>query len=102
MKMRNKRWEGAAQMLAEDRHSDLEIAQLCGIHLRTLGKWKVRPEFAARVKELSGIYADRALRFGLARKERRLTVLSDMHEKLVRIVEERAIDPEMASVPGGK
>lgn len=101
MKSGNQRREAAAQMLAEDRYSDLKIAGLCGIHLRTLGKWKVRPEFAARVKELSDIYADRALRFGLARKERRLTVLSEMHEKLVTIVEERAKDPGMANIPGG-
>ena len=100
--MANKKREQAAQLLAEDRHPDIKIAELCGISERNLQKWKQRPEFRSRINELTGMYADRALKFGLARRERRLSVLSDMHERLLMVIEERGKDPQLASVPGGK
>ncbi len=102
MKLPSKRREQAAQLLAEDRFPDRKIAELCGISEQSLNKWKQRPEFAARVQELIAIYAERALKFGLARRERRITVLSDMHDRILLVIEERAADPVLAQVPGGK
>jgi hypothetical protein len=66
---------------------------LCGIHETTLKE---------RIAELTQIYADRALKQGLAQRDKRVAVLVQMHEKLLQIVEERAADPNIASVPGGK
>jgi hypothetical protein len=61
-----------------------------------------RPEFAARIEELTQIYADRALKQGLAQRDKRVAVLVQMHEKLLQIVEERAADATLAAIPGGK
>jgi hypothetical protein len=102
VKLANKKREQAAFLVAEDRHSDSKIAEICGISERALGKWKNRPEFAERVEELTAIFADRVLKFGLARRERRLTVLSDMHERMLRVIDERSNDPELATIPGGR
>jgi hypothetical protein len=88
--MANKKREPAAFLVAEDRHSDAKIAGICGISERVLGKWKNRPEFAERVQELIAIFADRALKFGLARRERRLNVLDDLHDRILTVMDERS------------
>jgi hypothetical protein len=102
VKLANKKREQAAFLVAEDRHSDSKIAEICGISERALGKWKNRPEFAERVEELTAIFADRVLKFGLARRERRLTVLTDIHERILTVIDERSNDPELATIPGGR
>jgi hypothetical protein len=57
---------------------------------------------AERIAELTAIYAEKALKEGLALRENRLAVLGELHEKLLTIVAERAADPMLAAVPGGK
>ena len=101
MKLANKRRERAAQLLAEDRFPDEKISELCEISLACLSKWKKRPEFAERVKDLTAIYGERVLKFGLARREPRLAVLSDLHERILTLIDARAKDPEMVAIPGG-
>jgi Helix-turn-helix of insertion element transposase len=102
VKLPSKPREQAAQLVAEDRFSDAKIAEICGISEAGLWKWKQRPDFVKRVEELTAIYGERVLRFGLARRERRLAVLSDMHERLLTLIDERANDPKMQDVAGGK
>jgi hypothetical protein len=102
LKLKNKRRERAAQLLAEDLRSDLKISELCGIHIATLYNWKKRPEIVERIEELTQIYADKALKTGLAQRDKRVAVLRQMHDKLLQIVEERAADPRLESGPGGK
>ena len=82
--------------------SDERIAQEWGITRRTLVRWKEEPSFAARVKAISDAYADRALKHWLARKEHRISVLTDLHDRMLRVIQERAEDAELAEVPGGK
>jgi len=101
VKLARKRREQAAQLVAEDRFPDVKIAEICGISEACLSKWKRRSEFAERVNELTDIYGERVLKFGLARRERRLAVLSEMHEKILTLIDARANDPGMASIPGG-
>jgi hypothetical protein len=101
VKLVHQRREQAAQLVAEDRFPDTKIAEICEISEACLSKWKKRPEFAERVKELTAVYGDRVLKFGLARRERRLAVLSDVHEKILTLIDARAKDPEMAAIPGG-
>ncbi len=86
-----KKRERAAQLIAEDWLSDEKIAGDVGIGRRTLARWKASPRFIARVKEISAAFADRALKHALARKERRITVLNDLHEKLLQVIAERAV-----------
>lgn len=101
MKLKNKRREQAAQLLAEDRLSDIKISELCGVHVTSLYAWKKRPEFKERIEELTQAYADKALKTGLALRERRISELWSRHDKFRQIIEERAADPSLVGVPGG-
>lgn len=96
------RQESAAVLLAEDHLTDEEIAQKIGITRRTLAKWKVLPVFSARVHEIGADLASRARNRGIARRERRLATLQALHNRLLKVIEERAADPELAKIPGGK
>ncbi len=98
---KSKKREESAQLLAEDKLTDEQIAAKVGMGRATLARWKNLPEFTARVQEITAAYAERALNFGMARKERRLHALNDLFGRLWRIVEERAADPMMEKVPGG-
>ena len=89
-------------LIAEDHYNDKKIAELCFVSVACITKWKRRPEFKERVAELTQIFADKALKEGLARREKRVTVLVQMHDKLLQIVEERAADPALQAIPGGK
>jgi hypothetical protein len=42
------------------------------------------------------------LKRGIARKDYRINCLANVHSKLLTVIEERAADPSMADVPGGK
>jgi len=60
------------------------------------------PKFITRVDQITAAYADSVLKHGLARKTRRLAVLNDLHDKMLQVITERAADPDLAEVPGGK
>jgi hypothetical protein len=100
-----KRWtrttEKAAHMVAQDHDSDREIAAACKISERTLARWKTDQEFIARVEQVVGEYAERALRHGLARRDKRLRELTAMYDKLQQIAVERSNDPDFQKAPGG-
>jgi transcriptional regulator with XRE-family HTH domain len=102
MKLRNAKHEEAAQLSSEDRLTDQQIAEKVGISRQQLTRWKRGKAFAARVEQLTGIWSERALKYGLARRERRLAVLSDMHNRLLTIIDERGQDAGMQAIPGGK
>jgi len=63
---------------------------------------EAQKSIAARVEELTRIWADRALKYGLARREKRVAVLSDMHNRLLTIIEERGQDAALQAVAGGR
>ncbi len=99
-----KKWtrtvERAAHMIAQDHDTDREIATACKISERTLARWKRDTEFVARVEQIVTEYADRALRHGLARRDRRLRELGDIHQKLQQIATERSQDPDLQKLLG--
>lgn len=95
------RQERAAVLVAEDYLTDEEIAEQIQLERRTLARWKLQPEFRARVDEITQEMATFARRRGIARRERRLAVLDRTHRRLLKVIEERAADPTMADVPGG-
>ena len=94
--------EMAAQLVADDRLTDREIADHCGIDKATLERWKLQPTFRARVQAIVEAYAKRALKHGISRRERRVGVLNDLHNKMLQVIDERAKSKDMAAVPGGK
>lgn len=91
----------AAQLIADDRLTDQEIADQLGVGRATLARWKLEPLFQRRVQEFTEAYATRILNHGIARKERRIEVLNVLHEKMLQVIDERATDKEVAHVAGG-
>lgn len=102
MRLRNAKHEEAAQLVSEDRLTDEQIAEKVGITRKCLWQWRKRKAFAARVDELTRIWTDRALKYGLARREKRVEVLQDMHNRLLVVIDERSKDAAMQNVPGGR
>jgi hypothetical protein len=92
----------AAALLAEDCFTDEKIAEAVGVTRSTLAEWKKIAEFASLVSEVSSTYGQRAIKHGIARKERRLRVLNDIHDGILRVYAERGTSPDLAYIPGGK
>jgi len=101
-RLKRTRQEKAAILVAEDYQPDAQIAETIGITRMTLGRWKKKPAFAARVDEISAEICEKALKEGISRREKRLAVQNDTHNKLLVVIQERAKDPELQTVPGGK
>lgn len=91
----------AAQLIAADDLSDEQIAQECDINRRTLADWKDRPEFRAKVGEYALAIESLVFSRGIANRVRRVRALNNRWEKLQQVIAERAVDPQMATVPGG-
>lgn len=94
--------EKAAQEIAEGRRGYGEIADKLGITVRALHKWRQEEKFDARVVTLREEFAERAKARAIRRKEYRIDVLADLQNRVLTVIEERAGDPDMAEVPGGK
>jgi hypothetical protein len=89
----------AAALVAADDLSDDAIADAVGTTKRTLERWKLYPEFRARVQEHVAIAEVQALEHGIARRPKRVEVLNDIWQRGRRLIEARA--QEHADVPGG-
>jgi DNA-binding XRE family transcriptional regulator len=94
--------EKAATLVAEDQLTDEEIGTTVGVSRKTVQRWKHEPGFAQRVQEIVTIYATRAVEHGIARRERRLRVLNEMHDRILRVIDTRAKSPELQHIPGGR
>jgi len=88
--------------VAEGVLTNAAISERIGITASTLGNWKRRPEFMARVDELLADYRAAVRRRGIAVLERRVDALTDRWTRMQKIIEERAKDADLAEVPGGK
>jgi hypothetical protein len=92
----------AAQLLAEDRLTDGAIAERAGVSDRQLLRWKHHPEFQAKVAKFAKEIEERVFTRGIANRTRRVDALNDRWLRMGAVIEERAAEPEMAAVPGGK
>lgn len=90
----------AALLLAEDELSDAAIAEKVGIGRTTLFTWKQHPDFQARIKEHIAELEASILRYAIAKKRNRVARQNADWERLERIREERANNPEMGGVSG--
>lgn len=79
----------AAILVAEDRLTNAEIAQRCGISEKTLSTWKKHPDFVSQVDELLAELQERARKRGLARLDKRQDVQFDRHRRMVDLIEAR-------------
>jgi len=97
-----KKAERAARLVADDTLSDEQIAAKLRIARSTLSRWKAHPEFQARVRAIVSEYREAILAEGIADKQNRILALNERWRRLQQVIEERARDPDMAKVPGGK
>ena len=96
------RREEAAALLAADELTDEEIAARAGVTRRQLTNWKRHPDFATRIQAIARRIGDLAAKHAIARRHRRVARLQDRWDRLDQVVQERAADPQMQDVPGGK
>lgn len=92
----------AANLAAEDRLTDEQIAVDLGVTRRTLANWRDRPEFRLRIERIINEATARAHAEGVMTVAGRVQRYKDRLDALDRIVTERAADPALANVPGGK
>lgn len=95
----DKRKEKAAAQLAAGDLTDDEIAKQAGITRQGLVKWKRRPEFQERVRELVEKAVEQLREKGIADKSNRIAALVDRQKRMSQVIEARA--EAHADVPGG-
>lgn len=98
----NKKSVRAARLIADGKKRQEDIAKEVGVNRVTIWRWLDSPAFAAHVDMLVGRYRKAVRMRGLAVVERRVDALNERWNKLHQVIEERAEDPSMQDVPGGK
>jgi hypothetical protein len=93
--------ETAAQLVAEGSLGFPEIAERVGVARQTLFGWRQAPEFKARVEEALAEIKAEIRRIGIGTIENRVRQQDDRWNRMRRVIDERAAEPEMAGVPGG-
>lgn len=91
----------AAIDVAADELTVDEIAEKAGVVRKTLFNWRKNPEFSAQVEEYVSEIKTAIRRRGIAVLERRVGFLQNRHDKMCRVIEARAADPEMKKAAGG-
>lgn len=99
-------WTGesllAAQLLAEDRLTDEEIAAKVEIGRTTLHRWKLKPDFQDKVIEIAADIGKKLKRAGIRRRENRLKNLQDRVDRMYKVIHERGKDSTHKDIPGWK
>jgi hypothetical protein len=93
--------ERAALLVAQGRLTGEEIAGDVGIAARTLDYWKDQPEFLARVALCVEALRQAVLKQGISDRVNRVRALNDRWERMQRVIEERALAPDVQNVAGG-
>jgi hypothetical protein len=99
----------AAELLAEDELTDAEIAARVRVGRVTLWRWKQEPAFRKVVRREAARLGSIEQRRAIARRTRRVASLDDRWQEIahrraamLEVIAERAEDPEMAAIPGGR
>jgi hypothetical protein len=87
----NSKREEAASLVADDSLSDEQIAERLKINRATLHRWKIHPDFQARIKEIVEETRSALLKRGILSKENRLEFLRDRQERMMEVIAARAI-----------
>lgn len=98
----NAKKEQAALDVAEDKLSNVEIAQRAGVTRQALILWKDHPDFKARVDQHVAAYRAAIRRRGIAIVENRVAALQDRWERMQRVIAERAEEMNGEDVAGGE
>lgn len=99
---RSPKAEKAIELLADGRLRYDQVIEQIGIGRTTFYRWRSDPAFMARVRarreEIASAIYDR----GAAIRHRRVETYCELWDGLVRVLEERAKDPTVQKIPGGK
>lgn len=79
-----------------------QIAKKAGVSQRTVSLWKNDKDFQAEVKRIKNAWRAEVRGKGAADQEERLRGRNDRYARLRAVIEQRAKDPRMKDVPGGK
>ncbi len=82
--------EEAALLVAEDKLTDVAIAERLGVSKRTLEDWKRDPFFRGKLDEMISDIRATLMRHGIARLDRRLARLNKTWNDLQAVIEARA------------
>lgn len=96
-----RRQEAAALLVAKGIQTHEAAAAHLGITSQTLLRWRQQEAFTARVQALQEAMAAAVVSEGIALRTKRVAALNDRWNRMQRVIEERAEDPEVAHVPGG-
>jgi len=93
----------AAQLVAEGQKTDDQIAEQCGVSRAAFAKWKVVPEFKARVEQIVAESAEALKGAGIRDKENRLNNLQRRIDKMHALIDARAAKmAETKEIEGGE
>src|SRR5262245_58910946 len=90
----------AAVLIAEDELSVQEIAEAVGTSDRTLRHWKAEPLFAQAVRVHAATVNWAVSRFSVSKRRKRVAILQRQVDSFLRIMDERATDPDFQTAPG--
>lgn len=94
--------EDAAYAVAEGVLTDAQIAKAAGVSRDRITVWKRHPEFQEKVKSHRARVLEVSRQRSIGRREDRMEAYQQRWDWLKQIREERAADPRMADIPGGK
>jgi hypothetical protein len=96
------RRQKAAQLVADDDLTDVQIAAALGRSKKWLEEQKQDDRFAQRVAEIRDATRAELLEHGIAVKALRMQQKDERWRLLQQVRQARAEDPESATIPGGK
>lgn len=94
--------EKAAHLIAAGNLTYPQIADAVDSTRNTIYLWRQNEEFKARVDQYLEELREDIKRIGIADQLKRVAALNDRWGRMRRIIEERADDPTMQNVAGGK
>jgi hypothetical protein len=97
----DKKREKAAKLAAEGALTNDQIAAGVGLSPAGFDKWRATPEFRARVDEIVTAYADAIKDEGIANVKNRVAAQNDRWQRMQRLIDAAAEDPDLADIPGG-
>ena len=92
----------AAMLVADGALTDDQISKEVEVTRSSITRWRKRPEFRTKVNEFRAELEEQTLNYGIALRFKRVQVLQDLLDRLRQVIDERAADPEVQHVPGGK